>query len=71
MNDYFMQLNETEKKTILQLVKTFLQSRKEFERVSIEQYNKEIETAEAEIENGESYTHDEVMKMSSEWLHGK
>ena len=51
------------------MIKTFLQSRKEFERISIERYNKEIE--EAEVERGESYSHAEVVKMSKQWTHGK
>jgi len=71
MHDYFMQLNETEKKSVVQMIKTFLQSRKEFERISIERYNKEIEEAEAEVERGESYSHAEVVKMSKQWTHGK
>jgi hypothetical protein len=71
INNYFMQLNESEKKSVLQLLKTFLQSRKEYERINIEQYNKEIEEAESEIENGNFYAHDEVVKISSEWRNGK
>jgi len=71
MHDYFMQLNETEKKSVVQMIKTFLQGRKELERISIEQYNKEIEEAESEIERGESYSHEEVVKMSKRWTHGK
>ena len=71
MNNYFIQLNEAEKKSIIQMIKTFLQSRKEAERITIEQYNKEIEEAEAEIERGESYTHEEVVKMSKQWIDGK
>ncbi len=71
MNDYFTQLNDNEKKSVIQLIKTFLSSRKEFERTSIEQYNKEIEEAEAEIESGDFFTHDEVVKMSSDWLNDK
>ena len=71
MHDYFMQLNEAEKKSVVQMIKTFLQSRKEFERISIERYNKEIEEAEAEVERGESYSHAEVVKMSKQWTHGK
>lgn len=72
MYDYFIQLNEAEKKSVVQMIKTFLLSRKEAsERLSIEQYNKEIEEAEAEIERGESFTHEEVVKMSKQWLHGK
>ena len=69
MYDYFMHLNEAEKKSVVQMIKTFLQSRKEFERISIERYNKEIE--EAEVERGESYSHAEVVKMSKQWTHGK
>jgi hypothetical protein len=71
MNSYFMQLNETEKRSIVQVIKTFLQSRKEPERITIEQYNKEIEKAEAEIEKGEFYEHSELVKISSEWMNGK
>jgi hypothetical protein len=71
MNNYFMQLNETEKKSVVQLIKTFLKSRKEFERISIEQYNKEIEEAESEIQKGDLLTHDDVVKMSSGWLNDK
>lgn len=36
-------------------------------RVSIEQYNKEIEEAEERIKGGEFFTHDDVTKMSKEW----
>ena len=72
MYNYFMQLNEAEKKSVVQMIKTFLQSRKATpERMSIEQYNKEIEESEAEIEKGESYTHEEVVKMSKQWVNGK
>lgn len=66
MNNYFKQLNDPEKKSIVQMIKTFLQSRLESEHISIEQYNKEIDEAEAEINKGEYYTQDEVTKMLSE-----
>lgn len=71
MYDYFMQLNEAEKKSVVQMLKTFLQSRKASERITVEQYNKEIEEAEAEIERGESYSHEAVVKMSKQWIDGK
>ena len=72
MYDYFMQLNEAEKKSVVQMIKTFLQSRKEAsERPSMEQYNKEIDESESEIEKGESYTHEEVVKISKQWVNGK
>jgi predicted transcriptional regulator len=37
------------------------------ERISIEQYNKEIDEAMTEVKKGEVYTHEEVVKMSKGW----
>jgi hypothetical protein len=68
MYDYFTRLNEAEKKSVIQMLKTFLKSRKENPgRISIEQYNKEIDEAMEEVKRGEVYTHDEVVKMSKGW----
>lgn len=36
-------------------------------RISLEQYNKEIDEAMEEVERGEVYTHEEVVKMSKSW----
>ena len=36
-------------------------------RISIEQYNKEIDQAMEEIKRGEVYTHEEVVKISKNW----
>ena len=36
-------------------------------RISIEQYNKELDEAEAEIDRGAFYTQSEVEKMAKEW----
>ena len=52
---YFMQLDETEKKSVLQLIKTFLKNRGEdIEPISIEQYNEEIDEAMKEVKRGET-----------------
>lgn len=37
------------------------------ERDTIEQYNKDIDQAIAEVETGEFYTQEEVEKMAKEW----
>ena len=72
MNNYFLQLSEAEKKSFVQMIKTFLLNRKEtLGPISVEQYNKEIEEAETEIERGESFTQEEVIKISKQWLNGK
>jgi predicted transcriptional regulator len=68
MFNYFTQLNEAEKKSIVQMLKTFLKSKQQQPvRISIEQYNKEIEEAMQEIERGETYSHEEVVKMAKGW----
>ncbi len=41
------------------------------ERISIEQYNKEIDEAMTRMNAGESYTHEEVIEMSKKWINGK
>jgi hypothetical protein len=41
---YFTQLNEQQKKSLLEMIKTFLNpSNKESHRIAIEEYNREIE----------------------------
>jgi hypothetical protein len=65
---YILQLDEAEKKSVLQMLKTFLKGReKKLPRISVEQYNKEIDEAIARVEAGEYYTHEEVEQMAKEW----
>ncbi len=66
--NYFVQLNETEKKSVLQMLKAFLNSRKEnMEHISIEQYNKEIDEALEEREAGNYITQEDMEKKASKW----
>ena len=68
MNIYFMQLSLAEKKSVVQMIKTFLhRSKKEAVNIDLEEYNNEIDEAMAEVERGEFYTHDEVVKMAKNW----
>lgn len=68
MFNYFTRLNEAEKKSVIQMLKTFLKGREEDPgRISIEQYNKEIDEAMEEVRRGETYSHDEVVKMAKGW----
>ena len=65
---YFLQLNEVEKKSVLQLLKTFLKERKQNpERITLEQYNKELNEAEAEYEKGDYISHEEMVKQMKQW----
>ena len=62
------QLDDAEKKSVVQMLKTFVKGRKKNAgRITIEQYNKEIDEAIARVEAGEFFTHEEVEKMSKDW----
>lgn len=69
MQNYFTQLNEAEKKSVILMMKTFLIGRgqRRAEVIDIELYNKEIDEAIARVEAGEFYTQEDVEKMSKEW----
>lgn len=66
----FKQINDT---SLIQAIKSLLdyglnnqQSIKEG-RISIEQYNMELDEAERRIDKGEYITHDDVVKESKKW----
>ena len=66
MLDYFNQLNKAEQKSILQMLKDFVSKRKDISLAqSIEEYNKELEQADAEIEKGNFVLHEDVVKYFS------
>jgi len=68
MFSYFTQMNEQEKKSIIEMLKVFLNGRQENEnRISIEQYNKELDATMEQIKKGEVYSHEEVVRMSKNW----
>ena len=69
LGSYLKQLNETEKKSVLLMLKTFLQGRNQRSagRISIEQYNKEIDEALAQVAEGYFITQDEMEKRAAKW----
>lgn len=63
MLTYFKQLNDTEKQSVLNLLKTFITNRQEHPSPqSLQDYNEELELADAEIEAGDYVSHEEVMR---------
>lgn len=56
---YFMQLNKTQKRSLLTLVKSFLSKEN---RVSVQKYNEELEAALDRIKSGHYTTQNEVEK---------
>jgi hypothetical protein len=67
-NTFFNELNEVEKKSVLEILKSFLQKKKKgFGSISIDEYNKEIDEALEEVANGEFITQAEMEKIASKW----
>jgi uncharacterized protein YdbL (DUF1318 family) len=61
-------LNEAEKKSVVAMLKTFLQGRTEdADRISIEQYNKESDEAMDEVAAGNYITQEEMEKLAAKW----
>lgn len=64
------ELDEVKDATLLQAIKNILKYRSKetsSKRISLEQYNKEIDEAVKDIENGEFYTQEEARKIASQW----
>jgi len=63
-----LKLDETEKQSVLQMLKAFLKGREnKTDRISIEQYNREIDEAIARVESGDFFSNEEVERMSKDW----
>ncbi len=63
MLSYFTQLNDTEKQSVVDLLKTFTKRKKEnLTPQTLKDYNEELEQADAEINAGNYVTHEDVMK---------
>jgi hypothetical protein len=65
---YILRLDDAEKKSVLQMLKTFVKGRGNAQNpITIEQYNREIDEAIARVEAGEFYSQDEVERLSKDW----
>lgn len=63
---YFMRLNEMQKKSLLEMMKTFLKP-DDVEAINIDQYNKELDEAMERITNGEFTTLEELEREMKSW----
>ena len=62
------ELQQVEDLSLLQAIKAMLHyGLKNEGRISVEQYNRELEEAEAEIDKGEFITHDDFKKQMKAW----
>lgn len=59
----FSRLNSEEQQSVVEMIKTFLKNRNaEFGHVTLDDYNRELEEADEEIEAGDFVTHEKVKK---------
>ncbi|GBL35698.1 hypothetical protein EMGBS15_12930 [Filimonas sp.] len=65
--DFLPLLGNEEKKNILGFIKSFIKIKETTNRISIEQYNKELNEAMARIDAGKYLTQEEVEKESKAW----
>ena len=70
LNSYIHQLNAAQKKSLLGFIKTLIPGKNE-EAITIEQYNRELEEADAAMDGGEFYTNDEVFDISERMIEAR
>jgi hypothetical protein len=63
------ELDKVKDPTLIEVFKNMLKYRKKVlsERISIEQYNKEIDTSIAQIKSGKTYTHQQMGERIKQW----
>ncbi len=64
---YWPMLEKEEKQSILGVIKTFLKQKEAPRRLTIEEYNRELDEAEARIRAGKFTSHEDVLKESESW----
>ncbi len=65
---YLTLLGIAEKKSLLSVIKSFLSLKnKTSDSIDLTEYNKELDEAEAEYENKDFITHEEMLKQIKQW----
>lgn len=71
LDTYVPLLSERQQEILLDMVKSFLQIDKKEKRISIQQYNKELDASVIQIEEGKAISHSDVLEQSKKWLKRK
>ncbi len=67
-NFYYNLLSEGQKESLLSVMKSFLEKKSEkFERISLSQYNKELDDAENRIAAGHFISHESLKEDIKKW----
>jgi len=67
MLNYFTQLDDAEKTSVVRMLKAFINGKKENSNVTIEEYNNELLAAENEFKSGKYISHDELLNEIKSW----
>ena len=70
-NTYLPLLSSAQQNLVLEMIKSILHIDNKESRISIEQYNLEIETALKEVMQGKYVSHETVIKESKKWMKRK
>lgn len=71
LNTYIPLLSARQQTLVLDMIKNILHVDWKEQRISIEQYNAEINSALKEVKSGKSISHKEVAAQSKKWLKRK
>jgi phosphoribosylpyrophosphate synthetase len=71
LDTYLPLLSTRQQEILLDMVKNILHIDKKEKRVTIEQYNNEIEESVRQVNNKEVLLHDDVLKQSKTWFKRK
>lgn len=67
VDNYLPLLSSKQQALVLEMIKSFLNVDKDVKRISIKQYNKEVNDAVTRIEKGNSVSHKDALKDLSKW----
>jgi hypothetical protein len=71
LETYLPLLSERQQELLLDMVMNLLQIDKKEKRISVEEYNKELEISIKQVEEGKTLSHAEVLKSSKKWFKRK
>lgn len=71
LDTYLPLLSTRQQEILLDMVKNILHIDKKEKRITLEQYNEEIEASIKQINDGETVTHEDVLKQSKTWFKRK
>ena len=71
IDTYLALLSSRQKSLVLDMIKSFLHIDPKEKRISIEQYNKELDEAITQVKNGKTVSYEEVLKRNKKWLKRK